>query len=243
MEAEMAVELHRWIIEELPKPDEVKRFDGIYKIVAMGEPDSGMTEILDTIVTGRFDRDYRRTLGIDISTYDVKLKNYLFKLLIWDLLGQGIFRDLPARFCQGASGGLLFFDCTRQKTLEPVPSWVESFRETVGPKPHLYLIGTKADLTKERKVQPKEAEKLVEELAVNRYYEISTVHQEFIGDIINTMALQAYQHHMVKRRVKGKGRAVNEEKSLIEKITTCPICGFPIHPVKGERCPNCKGIF
>ena len=98
-------------------------------------------------------------------------------------------------------------------------------------------------MAKERKVQPKEAEKLVEELAVNRYYEISTVHQEIIKDIINTVALQAYQLHTVKRRVKENGRAVDEGKSWIEKITTCPICGFPIHPIKGERCPNCKGIF
>lgn len=239
----MKLYLRRWIIEELPKPDEDKRFDAVYKIVALGEPGSGKTEILDTVVTGRFDRDYRRTLGIDVSTYDAYIDNYLFKLLIWDLASQDIFRDLRTRNCQGASGGLLFFDCTRPQTLETVPSWVESFRDAVGPEPHLYLIGAKADSAKERKVQPKEAEKLVEELAVNRYYEISSAHQEIIKDIINTMASQAYQLHMVKRGVRENGRAVNEEKRLIEKMTTCPICGFPIHPVKGERCPNCKGIF
>ena len=94
LEADMAVELRRWIIDELPKPDEARRFDAVYKIVAMGEPGSGKTEILDTFVTGRFDQDYRRTLGIGVSSYDAKIDNHLFKLLIWDLAGQDIFRSL-----------------------------------------------------------------------------------------------------------------------------------------------------
>ncbi|MFX1577144.1 MAG: Rab family GTPase [Promethearchaeota archaeon] len=180
-------------------PDEEKRFDAVYKIVTLGEENSGKTEILDPFVRGKFERDYQQTLGIDVGTYDARIDHHFFKILVWNLAGQDIFRDLRTRYCQGATGGLLFFDCTQPHTLQTLPIWVKGFREAVGPEPHLYLIGTKADKTNERKIQPKAAEKLVKELAVNRYYEIPTTHKEVITDIMNTLALHIFQHHKTLR--------------------------------------------
>ncbi|MFX1475469.1 MAG: hypothetical protein ACFFCO_08340, partial [Promethearchaeota archaeon] len=54
-------------------PEEERRFTAVYKIVTLGEPAVGKTSLVTKYVTGRFQRDYRRTLGIDISTYDTKV--------------------------------------------------------------------------------------------------------------------------------------------------------------------------
>lgn len=180
-------------------PAEERRCDAVYKIVAMGEMGSGKTEILNAYLTGTFDRDYRQTLGFDVRTHDTQINNQLFKLLIWNLAGQDRFRDLRIRYCQGSSGGLLFFDCTRPQTLQATSEWVEAFHEAVGPEPPLYLIGAKADMTQERQVPPEAARTIVKELRLSRYYEIPNTHQEFITAILDTLALQMHQHHTTRR--------------------------------------------
>jgi small GTP-binding protein len=177
-------------------PDEEKRFTAVYKIVTLGEAAVGKTSLVTKYVTGKFERDYRKTLGIDISTYDTQLDKGLFKLLIWDLAGQDIFRDLRTRYCQGASGGLLVFDLTRPQTLETVPRWVEAFREAVGPEPILMLVGNKADLEKRRKITQEQAEKVTKDLGLFTYKETSAKTGHHVTIAFNELAALMYKRHM-----------------------------------------------
>ena len=180
-------------------PDEEKRFDAVYKLVTLGEAAVGKTSLVNKYVTGKFERDYHRTLGIDISTYDAKIDPQLFKLLIWDLAGQDIFRDLRTRYCQGASGGILVFDLTRPQTLDTIPKWVEAFREAVGPEPLLILLGNKADLDNKRKITRVQGESIAKKLGLFQYEETSakTGHQVTIA--FNTLAKMIYKSYTERR--------------------------------------------
>ncbi len=182
-----------------PVPDEEKRFDAVYKLVTLGEAAVGKTSLVNKYVTGKFERDYHRTLGIDISTYDAKIDPHLFKLLIWDLAGQDIFRDLRTRYCQGASGGILVFDLTRPQTLESIPRWVEAFREAVGPEPLLILLGNKADLDTERKITRGQGEGIAKKLGLFQYHETSAKTGHLVSTSFNTLATMIYQSHTQKR--------------------------------------------
>jgi small GTP-binding protein len=174
-------------------PEEERRFTAVYKIVTLGEPAVGKTSLVTKYVTGRFQRDYRRTLGIDISTYDTKVENNLFKLLIWDLAGQEIFVELRTRYCQGAGGGIVAFDLTRPQTLEAVPDWVKSVREAVEVDPVLILLGNKADLVKKRKVSEQEASKLAKDLGLHSYIETSAKTGQHVTECFNSLALKIHK--------------------------------------------------
>ena len=169
-------------------PDEESRFTAVYKIVTLGEPAVGKTSLVTKYVTGRFERDYRRTLGIDISTYDARLDDDLFKLLIWDLAGQDIFVDLRTRYCQGASGGIVVFDLTRPQTFEAVPNWVKSFRDSVGEDAILFLLGNKDDLEKSRKVSAEQGEALAKKLKLLTYSETSAKTGHQVTQCFNSLA-------------------------------------------------------
>jgi small GTP-binding protein len=182
-----------------PVPDEEKRFDAVYKLVTLGEAAVGKTSLVNKYVTGKFERDYHRTLGIDISTYDAKIDPHLFKLLIWDLAGQDIFRDLRTRYCQGASGGVLVFDLTRPQTLDTIPRWVEAFREAVGPEPLLILLGNKADLDKKRKITRAQGESIAKELGLFQYDETSAKTGHHVTTAFNTLAKIIYESHTKKK--------------------------------------------
>jgi len=174
-------------------PDEEKRFTAVYKIVTLGEPAVGKTSLVTKYVTGRFNRDYRKTLGIDISTYDSKIEENLFKLLIWDLAGQDIFIDLRTRYCQGASGGIVVFDITRPQTFEVVHEWVDAIRTSVGYDPILILLGNKADLGSNRKVTKEQGEALAKKLGLVMYRETSAKTGLQVTECFNTLARLMYQ--------------------------------------------------
>lgn len=176
-------------------PEEEKRFTAVYKIVTLGEEAVGKTSLVTKYVTGRFERDYRRTLGIDISTFDTEIGDRLFKLLIWDLAGQDIFRDLRTRYCQGASGGILVFDLTRPQTLDSIPRWVEAFREAVGPEPVLLLLGNKADLDKKRKIPIEEGENIAKKLGLYSYSETSAKTGHQVTKAFTTLAEVMFEQH------------------------------------------------
>jgi Ras-related protein Rab-6A len=169
-------------------PDEESRFTAVYKIVTLGEPAVGKTSLVTKYVTGRFERDYRRTLGIDISTYDARLDKHLFKLLIWDLAGQDIFVDLRTRYCQGASGGIVVFDITRPQTFEAVSNWVKSFRDSVGEDAILFLLGNKADLEKSRKVSAEQGKAMAKKLKLHTYSETSAKTGHQVTHCFNSLA-------------------------------------------------------
>lgn len=180
-------------------PDEEKRFTAVYKIVTLGEEAVGKTSLVTKYVTGKFQREYHRTLGIDISTYDAKITDHLFKLLIWDLAGQDIFRDLRTRYCQGASGGILVFDLSRPQTLESIPRWVEAFRDAVGPEPTLMLLGNKADLENNRKITPEQGMKIAKDLGLYSYNETSAKTGHQVTAAFSTLAQVMYEYHKQKQ--------------------------------------------
>lgn len=166
--------------------------------MTLGEPAVGKTSLVTKYVTGRFDRDYRRTLGIDISTYDSPIDDLLFKLLIWDLAGQDIFVDLRTRYCQGASGGIVVFDITRPQTFEVVHEWVEAMRKSVDYEPILILLGNKSDLASNRKVSKEQGEALAKELGVTMYRETSAKTGIQVTECFNTLARLMYQQKQEK---------------------------------------------
>ena len=174
-------------------PDEERKFTAVYKIVTLGEPAVGKTSLVTKYITGRFERDYRRTLGIDISTYDTKLNGNTFKLLIWDLAGQDIFIDLRTRYCQGATGGVVVFDLTRPQTLEEVPEWIKSFRSSVGEVPVVILLGNKADLEKQRKITVEQGEEMARKLKLHSYSETSAKTGHHVTEVFNTLAHLMYK--------------------------------------------------
>ncbi len=183
-------------------PDEEQRFDAVYKLVTLGEAAVGKTSLVNQYVTGKFERDYHRTLGIDISTYDAIIDPHLFKLLIWDLAGQDIFRDLRTRYCQGASGGILVFDLTRPQTLDSIPIWVEAFRDAVETDPPLILLGNKNDLKDKRKITRAQGESMAKKYGLFQYEETSAKTGHQVTSAFNTLAKMIYQSHEEKRILK-----------------------------------------
>jgi small GTP-binding protein len=107
-------------------------------------------------------KDYKMTIGVDISSKSVTVNDKLVTFSVNDLAGQKRFDPLKGIFFKGAQVDLLVFDLTRKDSLSNLKNeWILPFLKTC-PKTVNILIGNKSDLTDLRVIQSEEAISMLE---------------------------------------------------------------------------------
>jgi len=129
----------------------------LFKVVMVGDPAVGKTSLVVRYVHGFFQHDYIATIGTQIMSKEVYVRDNIVKLSIWDIGGQEKFDTLAPAYYKGASGALAIFDVTRKETLENIPKWISRLHRYANPNVLTILVGNKVDLVDERQVSPDEA--------------------------------------------------------------------------------------
>jgi GTPase SAR1 family protein len=102
------------------------------KVMLLGDIGVGKTSLAKRLKFGKFDSDYKTTIGVDISTHELILAgqdDVVAKLLIWDTdgdIGQHIFKSV---YISGASGALVISDASRPPTIEKMFDLAAAFLE------------------------------------------------------------------------------------------------------------------
>ena len=169
--------------EEFPE-DESEVYDiseYVFKVIIAGEPQVGKTSITLRFTDKAFTRTYIPTLGVNITDKNIRAKDLIIKLLIWDIAGQSKFEKARKNFYRGAEGIILVFDLTNKKSLESINNWYQDIRKSLNNIHELvgFILGNKKDLEDERKIKEEEAEKLADKINF-RYVETSALTGENI---------------------------------------------------------------
>lgn len=175
--------------------------EAIYKVIVLGDPAVGKTELLEKYACNKFDERYLPTVGVRILKEVIELKavGAIVNLMFWDIAGQPQFYMLHRPYFNGADGMLLVFDLTRSSTFSNINNWYNSaVKYGVSGIPKL-LIGNKAHLRGERKIILPMAEHLAEKLNISDYYETSHLTGFNVKDIFEKIAELVYQSTTLKR--------------------------------------------
>jgi len=114
----------------------------------LGEIGVGKTSIVRRLVLGKFDSNYKATLGVDIYTYTLDFGDFAdipIELAIWDIdgdIGESIFGHI---YIQGASGALVVGDAARTSTHQSMVNVSQQFQAYLPGRP-LSLVLNKMDL-------------------------------------------------------------------------------------------------
>lgn len=141
------------------------------KVVVAGPGGVGKTTLLKRHESNDFIPAVS-TIGINFLIMDQEVGEKILRIAYWDYAGEDRFKSLFPGYCQGSSGALVAFDCSRIQTISELPEWLGMIREHNGPDIPIVLLGNKVDTAPEetREFIAEVANKFVKENNLSGYY-------------------------------------------------------------------------
>ena len=156
------------------------------KIIVAGAKDVGKTTLIRRFVSGKFDINTLSTIGVDFMTKNLTIDGREVHLSIWDFAGEEKFRVLFPSYVSGASGALILYDITSQKSFNELADWLKLINSASG-KILKLLIGSKADLASQRQISEEDAKKFRETHTIQEYLECSSKSGQNVDKIFETI--------------------------------------------------------
>uniref|UniRef100_A0A0K0EX53 Ras-related protein Rab-1A n=1 Tax=Strongyloides venezuelensis TaxID=75913 RepID=A0A0K0EX53_STRVS len=145
-------------------------YNYLFKIVVVGDHNCGKSCILLRFVENSFRNDHISTLGVDFKLKTIKLGGDKVRLELWDTAGMERYRTIYNSYYHSAHGIMCVFDLTNEKSFENIENyWLKQIRTHAPPNAVVVLVGNKADLENERKVDFDRAENFAKKTGISLY--------------------------------------------------------------------------
>ena len=138
--------------------------DGLkFKLIVVGDINTGKTSILNRFANNIFDEQYQATIGLDFISRNYTIHNQEIRLVLYDTAGQEKFRSLIPMYIREAQIILIIYDISNKNTFDSIPKWFSDILNVKNDEVIYGLIGNKSDLNNEREVTYEEGKKLADE--------------------------------------------------------------------------------
>ena len=165
----------------------------IYKVVVVGDADTGKTSILGCFSGEDFNPTYTPTIGVDFRIRTIELDAVRIKLQLWDLTGgHSRFRTITRAYYRGCAGSIITYNATREESFENVPYWIEEISRYAHPDAKIVLVGTNCDRVDEKVVDYTRARDFASERQVP-FFEVSSKDGTNVELAIMTLVAQLRQ--------------------------------------------------
>ena len=116
---------------------------------------------------------YSPTIGFEFLSFNIRIKDKIVKLQIWDTCGQEVYRSLISSFYRNSSLAIIVYSIDNQESFDNLETWLDEIKDQTYPDLKIFLIGNKADLEDKRVVQKSTAEELAKEHNFHLFLETS----------------------------------------------------------------------
>ena len=147
--------------------------DFSFKIIVIGDSSVGKTCLTLKATKGHYEDFYSPTVGFEFFCFNVRIKDKVVKLQIWDTCGQEAYRSLISSFYRKSSLAIIVYVIDNQSSFLNIESWIDEIKTLANPNLKIFLIGNKADLEDKRGVQKSKAEELAKEHNIHLFLETS----------------------------------------------------------------------
>lgn len=159
-----------------------------------GDAAVGKTSLVRRYIQHSFKENYLVTIGVQVSTQEIKLDNISIRLLVWDVAGQKSFQSVTPLYFKGADAAIIVFDVTNKETFENIENWLNRVFETEKDSV-VVLCGNKIDMSYARIITPEEAKEKAKQLNLPVYIETSAK----TGEGVQELFMRVVQLCLAKR--------------------------------------------
>ena len=150
----------------------------------------------------------------------MKVNDKVIKLQIWDTCGQEIYKSLISNFYRNSSLAVLVYAIDNKESFVHVENWLNDLKNQANPDVRIFLVGNKADLEEDRKVQKEDGEKYKEVQHLDLFLETSAKTGHNARNVLVEAAKILYKDYL-KFNENNKNLGDNEDikkgKALIKK--------------------------
>ena len=144
-----------------------------FKIIVIGDSGVGKSCLTLRGTKDRYKDCYTPTIGFEFFCFNIRIKNQIVKLQIWDTCGQEVYRSLISSFYKNSSLAIIVYSIDNQESFNNIDLWLDEIKTQTHPDLKLILVGNKSDLEDQRVIQKSTAEELAKEHNFDLFMETS----------------------------------------------------------------------
>ena len=136
------------------------------KVIILGETGVGKTSIINRFINDEFNPNNDiETLGSTFFRKSIKRQNTVYKLQIWDSIGQEKYHSITRLFIKGSNIVLLVYSIDSRQSFERLNQWYSSITNILDiTKYKLGIVASKSDLRNEEVVSDEEGKELAKNM-------------------------------------------------------------------------------
>ena len=120
------------------------------KVILLGDTGVGKTSIINRYINNKFDPDNDNTLSSSFSTKEVIKNDVLYRLNLWDTIGQEKYNAITNILIKGSNIVILVYSVDSFSSFENIDFWYNSVKDILQEDKYiLAIVGNKSDLIKE----------------------------------------------------------------------------------------------
>ena len=120
------------------------------KVILLGDTGVGKTSIINRYINNKFDQDDDNTLSSSFSTKEVIKNDVLYRLNLWDTIGQEKYNAITNILIKGSNIVILVYSIDSFSSFENIDFWYNSVKDILQEDKYiLAIVGNKSDLIKE----------------------------------------------------------------------------------------------
>ena len=154
-------------------PDDFTEYDLSFKLLVIGDSGVGKSCLTLKATKNTFIDSHSPTVGVEFTTFNVRINDKNIKLQIWDTCGQEVYRALISSFYKNASLAIMVYAINDGRSFDSLESWLNEIKTQSSPDIKIFLIGNKVDLEQQRTVTADKANSFVEEHKLDYFSEAS----------------------------------------------------------------------
>lgn len=208
-------------VDKNPKNFSPYEFDALYKIVLIGESNTGKTSMLVRFAESVFTENYLCTIGVDFKIKTLKIDQKIIKMQIWDTAGQERFRSISHAYYRNSHGCVAIYDITNRASFDSIEEQIQSFisYSAQDVARNIILVGNKTDLEEKRKVPFEEAVRLGKKLNLAAVFETSAKSNDAIDDAFYRSIVNCVDFYSVPEDVAGLSKSTTSRSRKYSQQT------------------------